>query len=429
MIQTVSYGPRTGQVTIPASKSAAHRLLICAALSKEPVTLMLDGMSKDIDATMKCLSGLGASFNRQDEQIDIEGICLNRTTAGSDSQYADLYCGESGSTLRFLLPLCGALGASVVFHMEGLLSKRPMDALTNELTAHGMTIRQEDTLLYASGQLLPGQYTIPGNISSQYISGLLFALPLLEGHSTLAVTGTIESESYINMTENAIRRAGIQYNRSSQVGDASLLYEIPGSQNYHLPSPLNVERDWSNAAFFLCMGALSKKGITLLNMDIHSGQGDMSILKILEDFGASITITEDSITVSANKLIGHTIDVADTPDLVPTICALAANAQGDTRIIHAERLRFKESDRIVSTANMIRALGGLAQETEDGLLITGQPSLTGGTINPENDHRIAMAAAVAAGACTGDVVIPGAECSQKSYPRFWDDLNQLEVLS
>ena len=429
MIQTVSYGPRTGQVTIPASKSAAHRLLICAALSKEPVTLMLDGMSKDIDATMKCLSGLGASFHQKDEQIDIEGIVPGNATADSVSQYVDLYCGESGSTLRFLLPLCGALGASVVFHMEGLLSKRPMDALTGELTAHGMTIRQEDTLLYASGQLLPGEYTIPGNISSQYISGLLFALPLLEGSSKLAVTGKIESESYINMTENAIQRAVIRYHRSSQVGDASLLYEIPGSQNYRLPSPLNVERDWSNAAFFLCMGALSRKGITLLNMDVHSGQGDMAILKILEDFGASITITEDSITVSANKLIGHTIDVADTPDLVPTICALAANAQGDTRIIHAERLRFKESDRIVSTANMIRALGGIAEETEDGLLITGKPALTGGTINPENDHRIAMAAAVAAGACTGDVIIPGAECSQKSYPRFWDDLNQLEVLS
>lgn len=436
---TVSAGRRSGCVTIPASKSAAHRLLICAALSRSSTTLILNGMSKDISATMKCLTGLGASFDQDNDRMAISSILSNRNTDcidtiqsqnASNSTYADLYCGESGSTLRFLLPLCGALGAKVVFHMEGLLSKRPMDIFIQELTAHGMIIRQDNELLYAEGCLKPGDYTIPGNISSQYISGLLFSLPLLSGNSTLKVTGKLESESYINMTENAIQKAGIRFDRTRiHSEECPLSYRIPGNQVYAFPEELQVERDWSNAAFFLCMGALSPAGITLYGMDTNSGQGDRKILDILRDFGAEISILEDRIMIRRGKLTGHVIDAADTPDLVPTICALAAGADGTTQIIHAERLRFKESDRIASTVNMIRDLGGIAEPTEDGLIITGQSSISGGTINPENDHRIAMAAAVAASICTGDVNIPGAECAQKSYPGFWDDLDKLEVIS
>ena len=414
MTATILPGERSGSVTAPASKSQAHRLLICGALGEKPVTLRCDGVSRDIAATAACLNALGAEIAVENGVIRVapirevpEGLCR-------------LPCGESGSTLRFLLPVAGALGAETVFLREGRLPERPLAPLDRELTDHGMTIRAEGAALYCSGQLRSGEYTLPGDVSSQFVSGLLMALPRLEGNSALTVTGKLESAAYVTMTEDALIRSGVFFARADQ------LYGIPGGQKLSLPEELTVEGDWSGAAFFLCMGALSSRGVTVRGLGLISSQGDRAVLDILRTMGAEITLPGDGVHVRRGELRGCVIDASPVPDLIPALCAVAAAAAGETRIVNAARLRLKESDRIKSTAEMIRALGGEAEELPDGLVIRGKAVLRGGTVDPRGDHRIAMAAAVAAGVCRESVVIPGSECAAKSYPRFWEDLDTLK---
>ena len=398
-------GALTGTVKIPASKSQAHRLLICAALGDAPVTLLCDGLSKDIIATARCLQALGAKVETEDDRI-------LRLTPGRADAPCTLPCGESGSTLRFLLPVAAALGATATFHMEGRLPQRPLAPLDEELVRHGVTLKRSGDTLTVSGRLQSGDYTLPGNVSSQYISGLLMALPLLCGDSTLTVTEPVESAGYIAMTEDALRLSGIQFQKDGCV------YRIPGGQTAHLPAELAVEGDWSNAAFFLCAGALSETGVTVTGLNTASSQGDRAIVDLLRQFGAKVTEHSNSVTVSAAPLHGITVDAAAIPDLIPIVSVVAACAAGETKIVNAARLRLKESDRLTTTANMLRALGGEAEELPDGLRLCGS-ALTGGTVDACNDHRIAMAAAVAASLCP--VTVLGSECVQKSYPRFWED--------
>ena len=402
-------GTLTGSVRIPASKSQAHRLLICAALGESPVTLRCDGISRDIDATARCLQALGA-------KVTVDGSAI-RLTPGRTERPAALPCGESGSTLRFLLPVAAAMGVEATFHREGRLPQRPLHPLDEELTRHGVTLSRCGDTLTVSGQLQSGSYTLPGNVSSQYISGLLMALPLLHGDSTLTVTEPVESAAYIAMTEDALRLSGIAFTKDGWV------YRIPGGQTAHLPADLSVEGDWSNAAFFLCAGALSETGVTVTGLNAASSQGDRAVVEILRQFGAKVTETADSVTVSAQKLHGITIDAAPIPDLIPTLSVVAACAEGETRIVNAARLRLKESDRIATTAALLRAVGGSVAELPDGLTIHGA-ALCGGTVDGCNDHRIAMAAAVAASVCP--VTVLGSQCVQKSYPRFWEDYAALK---
>ena len=412
---TLVPGARRGSVTPPASKSQAHRLLICAALGQGETRLRCEGFSKDIQATAACLRGLGAEIARDGDELLVAPIRPGRGTG-------ILPCGESGSTLRFLLPLAGALGLEAEFRMEGQLPHRPLHPLWELLEAGGMALRQDGDRLICRGKLHSGDYALPGNVSSQFISGLLLALPLAEGESTLRVTTPLESADYVAMTEEALRLSGIRWE-----GDA-LCRRIPGSQRPALPPAVTVEKDWSAAAFFLSMGALSPAGITVRGMDEGSRQGDKRILDLLAGFGAEIARGEAGITVRREKLRGCRIDASQIPDLVPVLSTVAAAAEGETRIVHAQRLRLKESDRLKTTAAMLRALGAEAEETEDGLRILGKGSLPGGTADAAGDHRIAMSAAAAASAARADVTILGAQCAEKSYPRFWEDLEKLEVL-
>ncbi len=415
MTATVSPGPRAGRVTIPASKSQAHRLLICAALGREPVELVCGGPSADILATAKCLNALGADI----QQIAPDRFSV-RPIAAAPGGRAQLACGESGSTLRFLLPLVGALGAEGTFVMEGRLPQRPLAPFDTVLKEHGMTLQQEGDLLRCGGQLRPGDYSLPGNVSSQYISGLLMALPRLAGNSTLTVTGHMESAGYVAMTEDALRLSGIRFTREGQT------WRIPGGQRCRLPQLCRVEGDWSNAAFFLCAGALSPGGITVEGLSLTSSQGDRAVVDILRAFGAQVTEGDGSVTVRKGTLRGVTIDAAPIPDLIPTLSAVAAAAEGTTYIENAGRLRLKESDRLKSTAALLSTLGGQVEEQEAGLVIHGRAQLEGGTADPWNDHRIAMAAAVAACACRGPVTVTDSQCVAKSYPRFWEDFQQLK---
>ena len=414
MNKTILPGARTGEVHIPASKSQAHRMLLCAAMGENEVTLRCRGLSKDILATVACLKALGASVDAEGEVLHLRpvsapppGLCL-------------LPCGESGSTLRFLLPLVGALGASAVFEREGRLPERPIEPLGRELCRNGMDIRSDGARLSCSGQLRPGAFSLPGNISSQYISALLMTLPLLEGESTLHMEGTLESAAYVAMTEEVLRLGGV---RTEKTGYG---YRIPGGQRCRFAPELSVEGDYSNAAFFLCAGALSERGIRVTGLDPQSRQGDRAIVPLLEEMGAQVASDGSSVTVKRDALHGITIDASPIPDLIPVLSVVAAAASGETRVIHAQRLRLKESDRLHSTTQMLRALGAEAEELPDGLVIRGGRTLAGGTVDACGDHRIAMSAAVAGGICRGAVTICGSECVQKSYPDFWTDFQQLK---
>ena len=408
---TLPPGPVAGEVRIPSSKSAVHRLLICAALGAEKTTVLVDGFSDDILATIRCLRALGAGIEAAKRRVRVTPV--RRPVSGGL-----LPCGESGSTLRFLLPVAGALGVSGCFRMEGRLPERPMQVYEELLCARGMELTRSGCWLSFGGRLRSGAYTLPGNVSSQYFSGLLLALPRLAGDSVITAEGKLESAGYIRMTEEALRLSGVRLERDAQS------WRLPGGQRFSLPGILRAEGDWSNAAFFLSMGALSPEGVTVRGLELHSPQGDRAVLDILRRFGAAVEASPDAVTVRRGTLEPITIDAVPIPDLIPTLAVLACGAVGDTRIVNAARLRLKESDRLRSTAGLIRALGGQADELPDGLVIRGTGRLRGGAVDPCNDHRIAMSAAVAACLCAGPVTVNGAQCVQKSYPAFWKDLER-----
>lgn len=305
--------------------------------------------------------------------------------------------------------------------MEGNLGKRPMTGFLNELIRHGMEIEDLGSEIRCSGQLMSGIYNIPGNISSQFISGLLMTLPLLKSDTVVRIEGDLQSGDYVAMTEEAVTLSNIGF------GKRQSEYLIYGDQNFSFPEEYTVEADWSGAAFPLCMGALSEKGIEVKGLKNDSRQGDKRIIEILMRFGAEVTLQKGSAFVRKGSLSGITVDASNIPDLIPAVCAVAALAKGETRILNAERLRMKETDRIKSTTGMLSALGADIREEEDIMIINGLETLKGGETKSFGDHRIAMAAAVAACGCRDDVTVEEAECVSKSFPGFWEVFESLEV--
>lgn len=411
---TLAPGARRGVVAAPPSKSRAQRLLLCAALGTETTSVENAGDARDVLAMRDCLCALGAVMERTER-----GALRVTPLSGRPAAERALCCGESAAVLRFLLPLCGALGAPATFHREGRLPSRPLAPLDALLTAHGMKIRENKERLSCEGELLAGNYTISGGVSSQFVSGLLFALPLLRGESTLTVEGALVSSPYVALSEQALQCAQIRFTKEGN------RYTIPGGQRFAPPKTQRVEGDWSGAAAFLCMGALSARGVTVEGLDPDSVQGDRAILTLLRRFGAAAETSHDAVTVRRGALRGIDWDASQTPDLVPVVAALAALAEGETHITGAARLRDKESDRLRSAAALLRALGADVSETAEGLVIRGKRALAGGTADAANDHRVAMAAAVAACGCENPVALRGAECVGKSYPRFWEDVSWL----
>lgn len=404
MSVTLLPGALSGAISAPPSKSMAHRLLICAALSPQPVTLLLPELSGDTAATARCLKALGAGL------FPAEG----GLTVGPFSTTAEpclLPCGDSGATLRFLLPLTGALGRSAIFRMSGRLPQRPNEPLEQALREHGMSIERRGDSLMCSGRLSPGEYVIRGDISSQFVSGLLMALSALEGPSHLTVTESMESAGYVDMTVRALRMSGADIEADGRG------FKIPGG-GLSLRGRHSVEGDYSAAAFFLCAGALAGGGVRVRGLSVDTAQGDRAIVPLLAGFGAKVTNDGESVTVKKQALRGMEIDAAQIPDLVPALSVVAACAQGDTLISGAARLRYKESDRLASLARMLNALGGTAEERADGLLIRGG-GLRGGIVETRGDHRIAMAAAIAACVCESPVTVDDGDCVNKSWPGFW----------
>lgn len=415
MNQTILPGPRTGRVTVPASKSYAHRFFIAAALGRTPVTIRCRGICGDVRATIACLRALGAGIREiAPETYEVTPLPAPRRKP------CLLPCRESGATLRFLLPLVGALGISAVFHREGRLPQRPLEPLLTELARHGMSATADGCDLHCQGQLRSGDYVLPGDVSSQFVSALLLALPLLPGDSTLTLTSAPESAPYIAMTEEVLAASGISLYR------AGSCYRIPGGQRYRLPSHLTVEGDWSAAAFFLCAGAMSREGIAVEGLSLPTRQGDSALLPLLRQMGAEVDLSSGCITVRKGRLRAADIDARPIPDLIPPLCVLAAAAEGGSHIQNARRLRYKESDRLQGIAELLNGLGGCLTVDGDGLLIHGVSHLRGGTVDPMGDHRLAMSAALAALAADAPVTVLNAHCVSKSYPTFWADLQSLK---
>lgn len=412
MTVTVNTDALSGVIPAIPSKSYAHRMMICAAFSEEPSRIFCTSGSEDILATIRCLNAMGASITYEDGVIEV--IPVDRTALPSS---ASMDCGESGSTLRFLLPVACALGIDGEFVMHGRLSQRPLSPLYEELIRHGAVLAQQGTQPFLiSGRLMDPDFSIAANVSSQFISGLLFALPLMGG-GNIRMTGEIQSGSYLDITVECMRLAGIDVTLQ---GDT---YHVQGT--YRMPAESTVQGDWSNAAFWLCAGAIGPQAVTVTGLNLHSAQGDRKILDVLERFGAGIQKTEDSVTVSPEKLSGIALDASDIPDLVPVISAVACRAAGETRIEHAERLRIKESDRIQSVCALLNAFGADYTEKPDGMIIRGGKPLHGATVSSCNDHRIAMTAAVMSLLTDSAITIEQAESVNKSYPSFYQDYRRL----
>lgn len=421
-----------GEIRAIASKSAAHRALICAALSDAPCRVACPTTSQDIDATAACLRALGAGVTREQGAFLVTPV--PRTPEGTlapELRGATLDCGESGSTLRFMLPVCLALGADATLTGHGRLPQRPLSPLREELEAHGCVLSAPgEWPLHTSGRLQAGTYAFAGDVSSQFTTGLLLALPLLGGPSAVRLTPPVESRPYIDMTLAALAQFGADVTE----GPDGVSWEVAPSR-LASPGTLEVEADWSNAAFWLAAGALGAD-VALTGLDPASTQGDRAVCAILERFGARVT-WDASGAVRAQAPDGalHAcdIDASDVPDLVPVLSVVAACAHGVTRVTGAARLRLKESDRLMSTSEMLCALGVTVVELPDGLEIYGcAPSpddpgacLSGACVSSANDHRLAMSAAVAALRARGPVTIMGAQAVDKSYPAFFDDWRAL----
>lgn len=378
-----------GEISAIPSKSAAHRLLICATLADKETIIRCDKTSQDIDATVQCLRSMGATITREGNNFRVLPIA-------SQAQAA-LDCGESGSTLRFLLPVLCALGQNASVTMHGRLPDRPMEPLWSELIRHGAKLEKPcREVISTSGKLTGNDFTIAADVSSQYISGLLFALPLMGGGS-IRLTGKPESVGYIYMTIQALAAFGIE-----TCWENDTITVRPGG--YRSPGKANVEGDWSNAAFWLAADALCGN-VTCTGLDNNSCQGDKAVVQALQSVRSG----------------NATVDASQIPDLVPILAVVGALTPGTTHIKGAARLRLKESDRLETVRQMLTELGGQVTEMQDGLIIYGKEKLPGGRTHSRGDHRIAMAAAIASIGCDGTVIIEDAEAVNKSYPRFFTD--------
>ena len=372
----------SGTVTPPPSKSQAHRYLIAAALAGEGSVIENLADSQDIQATRWCM----------------------KTMMTSGRRIAEFNCMESGSTLRFLIPIALALRGGGRFTGHGRLMERPQQPYFDLFDEKGIRYELKNGFLTVEGQLTPGAFRMPGNVSSQFVTGLLYALPLLAGDSRIVLTTDLESRSYVDMTLEALSAFGV-----TAAWEDSRTLAVPGGQSY-IPATVRVEGDWSQAAFWFAAISLGSR-LEIEGLQQLSAQGD----RVIRDHFVRLTPPGDV-----------DIDLSGCPDLAPPLAAMAVLRRGDTRLLNAGRLRLKESDRLTSITAALGALGASIEEQPDSLIVHGVETLAGGcTVDCWNDHRIAMMTAIAATRCEKPVALLGAECVAKSYPDFWRDYQML----
>ena len=390
MIARLTPRPLRGEIAALPSKSQAHRALICAALAKGKTRIVCGQTGQDVEATVRCLRALGA-------EIEYDGTAYTVAPITVPAQDAVPDVGESGSTLRFLLPVACALGVNTEFVLHGRLARRPMEPLWSELQRHGAVLERGENTIRAGGKLAGKDFSLAANVSSQFLSGILFALCVMGGGS-LHLETALESAPYFDMTCDALERFGAEL-----IKEETLIRLASGSMQS--PGELAVEGDWSNAAFWLCADRIGGSRLTVSGLDPASRQGDRAAPACIDAICAGNAV----------------IDCGQIPDLVPPLAALAAFCPGRTVFAGAARLRLKESDRIESVVQMLKSLGAEAGALPDGLWVEGRRCLPGGTVDACGDHRIAMAAAICAPGCEGPVTVRGAEATEKSYAGFWKD--------
>ena len=396
----------SGEIVAPPSKSVAHRLIISALLKKGKTLIKNVGSSADVLATLSCVKNLGANVIKTADGVLIEGVTKPLKGAVLD-------CNESGSTLRFLMPVASALGADALFTGSERLMARPSDALISVLEMHG--IKRDGNRLV--GKLTSGKFEIDSSISSQYVTGLLLALPILDGDSQIVLKGETVSKDYIEITLSVLEKCGIEYKKSG--------YNIfiKGNQEYNLPDEIAVEGDWSGAAFPLVLGAINGC-VTVAGLDTNSKQGDREILEIIKKAGAMVKVDGDKVTVSTSELVAFKQNFENIPDLAPICAVLASVANGESRFSGIERLKIKESDRVLTTLAILKVAGIFAKE-ENGEIVINGGKIQGGIYDGANDHRIVMSEAVISSVASGDSVIIGSGAIAKSYPEFFEHLRLL----
>jgi len=412
--------PSGGWIRAAGSKFHAHRMLICAALSDKQTYVECAERSDDIDATISCLTSLGARIDHNGEGFSVSPIVF----PVPDVKISQT-CGESGATLRFMLPVCCALGVSAEFITRGSHRSRTTSPLLEQLSINGCEIRMSGGALSCSGKLQSGSFVLQGNVSSEFISGLLLALPLLDGSSVINVEGRIESMSDVTFSLDCLRMFDVKVNKRGSRSDRGVIYLIEGGQKYISPGKATVEGDWYYAAVWLGAGAIGGKGITCSGLNLGSSQGEMAILRQVEKFGATVEYGGTEVTVSPAKTRGIVFDASSTPDLVPILALIASVSEGETYVNNTGGLRIQESGRLSAIAETLNALGADVRELQDGLMIRGKESLVGGRILSMDDCRIVMMASIASMVCTEHVTIMAAESLSNSYPSFFEDFKML----
>lgn len=409
-------GELSGAVVPPPSKSQAHRLLICAALGMNECSVVCHAMNDDLVATMNCLNALGADITYRDGVFRVMPI-------GKVVKGAQLDCGESGSTLRFLISVAASLGADATFAGHGKLPYRPNGALYDTLSGHGIAFDRHspdaELPVTCRGNLQGGRFRLNGGLSSQYLTGLLFALPLVSIDSEIEIVGNLASASYVGMTLDALHRAGVEIENRGNI------YRIRGGQHYMLPSMVTVESDWSAAAFWLVAGVVGSRPVTVRGANRASLQGDRRIVEHLRSMGAFIEFDGDDVVAMPSQLFGTELDCMDTPDLLPILSVAASAADGETIFTHVGRLRFKESDRLAAMQKTLASFGIASHVGEDTFVVCGGRAVSVMPVDSFGDHRIAMSAAVMSTIADGITEIKGVECVAKSYPAFLDDFVRL----
>lgn len=418
---TIKPSRLSGAIHIPPSKSMAHRAVICAFLSEGESRIDNVELSEDIIATCRAIEALGGDMDILESPSPGRKMLVIRSNGVVTIKRKLIHCGESGTTARFIIPISRLNAGEVIVTGDGKLKDRPFDVFYDLFDSQGI---QHETQggklpLTLSGALKPGSFSMRGDVSSQFISGLLLALPLLPGDSVISLTTPLESAGYIDMTIQMQKRFGIcvDFNREENK------FFIPGWQRYN-PQHYQVEGDWSQAAFWLAAGVLSGP-VAIGGLNQGSLQGDKVIETFLTEMGASLSWKEDLLIARKSRLKGIGMDVSQCPDLVPVLSVLGSTAEGDTEIYNAARLRIKECDRLKAITTELKAMGAIITENVDSLSIKGKRQLTGGRVYGWNDHRIVMAAAIAASTCEKNTTIEGSQAVNKSYPSFWEHYHGL----
>ncbi len=408
-----------GEVSAPPSKAYTHRMLIAALLSNGTSKISNPLVSDDTKATLRAVEAFGAEAELRENCWTVRGVELLRAAE------SPIDCGESGATLRFMIPVAALASGSSIITFGSSLERRPVAPLLQSLkqlgTESNLQLREGSSFVrILGGGIRGGKTSIRGDVSSQFISGLLFACPKAKEDTEIAVTTPLESRSYVQMTIEVLDKHGVRVSASS---DFARL-RIPSNQNYD-PCNHEVPGDFSSAAFLLAAAVVTSSKVKVKNLDYHTIQGDKAILNILEEIGSKVRVGNEYAEVKGGQLNAVDVDARHIPDLVPVCAVLACYSKGTSKIYNAKRLRYKESDRLSSLYTELKKMGAEITMKEDNLTIKGPCTMHGATVDPHNDHRIAMACAVAALEAVGETKIQNSECVNKSYPRFFDDLRSL----